>query len=80
VPHRRRAEIPYTCAQVLLDGADISFMGLIQEVATDEVHMGQRIEAVWVEPEELTPSMASVKYFRPTSEPDAEYETYKDYL
>jgi uncharacterized OB-fold protein len=73
-------EIPYTCAQVLLDGANISFMGLIQEVPADEVHMGQRVEAVWVEPEDLTPSMASVKYFRPTGEPDAEYETYKDYL
>ena len=30
-----------------------------------------RVEAVWVEPEDLGPSMASVKYFRPTGEPDA---------
>jgi uncharacterized OB-fold protein len=55
-------------------------MGLIQEVAADQVHMGQRVEAVWVAPEDLTPSMASVKYFRPTGEPDADYETFKDYL
>ncbi len=72
-------EIPYICAMVLLDGADISFMGLIQEIPTDEVRMGLRVEAVWVPPEELRPSMASVRYFRPTGEPDADYETYKDY-
>ena len=58
-------EIPYICAQVLLDGANLSFMGLIQEIPTDQIRMGMRVEAVWVEPEELTPSLASVKYFRP---------------
>ena len=72
-------EIPYICAMVLLDGADISFMGLIQEIPTDEVRMGLRVEAVWVAPDELGPTLASVKYFRPTGEPDADYETYKDY-
>jgi len=72
-------EIPYICAMVLLDGADISFMGLIQEIPTDEVRMGLRVEAVWVPTEELRPSMASVKYFRPSGEPDADYESYKDY-
>ncbi len=72
-------EIPYICAMVLLDGADISFMGLIQEIPTDEVRMGLRVEAVWVEPDELGPTMASVRYFRPTGEPDADYESYKDY-
>jgi uncharacterized protein len=73
-------EIPYICAQVLLDGANLSFMGLIQEIPTDQIRMGMRVEAVWVEPAELGPSLASVKYFRPNGEPDAEYETYKEYL
>jgi uncharacterized OB-fold protein len=73
-------EIPYVCAQVLLDGADISFMGLIQEVPADQVRMGLRVEAVWVAPADLGPTMASVKYFRPTGEPDADYETYKEFL
>jgi uncharacterized OB-fold protein len=72
--------IPYICAQVLLDGADISFMGLIQEIPPGEVRMGLRVEAVWVPPEELGPTMASVRYFRPTGEPDADYDSYKDYL
>ena len=73
-------EIPYIVAQVLLDGADISFMGLIQEIPADEVRMGLRVEAVWVDPDQLVPSMASVKYFRPTGEPDALYESYEEYL
>ena len=73
-------EIPYICAQILLDGANLSFMGLIQEIPTDEIRMGMRVEAVWVEPEELGPTMDSVKYFRPNGEPDADYETYKEYL
>jgi len=73
-------EIPYICAQILLDGANLSFMGLIQEIPTDEIRMGMRVEAVWVAPEELGPTLASVKYFRPNGEPDADYETYKEYL
>ena len=73
-------EIPYICAQILLDGANIAFMGLIQEIPADQVRMGLRVEAVWVAPEELGPTMASVKYFRPSGEPDADYETFKEYL
>jgi hypothetical protein len=42
--------------------------------------MGMRVEAVWVEPDQLGPTMASVRYFRPTDEPDAEYETFEEYL
>ena len=42
--------------------------------------MGLRVEAVWVDPEDLGPTLASVKYFRPTGEPDADYESFKEYL
>ena len=73
-------EIPYICGQILLDGANLSFMGLLQEIPIDEVRMGLRVEAVWVPPEEWGPTLASVKYFRPNGEPDADYETYKEYL
>ncbi len=41
--------------------------------------MGMRVEAVWVDKAELGLTMASVKYFRPTGEPDADYETFKAY-
>jgi uncharacterized OB-fold protein len=73
-------EIPYICAQILLDGANLSFMGLIQEIPTDEVRMGLRVEALWKDPSEWGPTMSSVKYFRPNGEPDADYDSYKEYL
>jgi uncharacterized OB-fold protein len=73
-------EIPYICAQILLDGANIAFMGLIQELPADQVRMGLRVEAVWLPKDQWGLTMASVKYFRPNGEPDADYETYKEYI
>jgi len=73
-------EIPYICGQILLDGANLSFMGLIQEIPTADIRMGLRVEAVWVDEADWGPTLASVKYFRPTGEPDAEFDTYKEYL
>ena len=71
-------EIPYTSALILLDGSDIPIMHLIQEVAVDDVHIGMRVEAVWVPDDEIGPTLESIKYFRPTGEPDADCDTYKD--
>ena len=71
-------EVPYVSASVLLDGADIAFFALIQEVPADEVRMGMRVEAVW--DENKRPTLESIRYFRPTGEPDADYETYKEHL
>ncbi len=76
----QKIEIPYVSATILLDGADIGLMHLIQEAAVDQVHMGMRVEAVWVDDSELRPSLESIKYFRPSGEPDASYETYRDYV
>ena len=55
-------------------------MGLIQELPADQVRMGMRVEAVWVDKDQLGLTMASVKYFRPVDEPDAPYESYEEYL
>jgi hypothetical protein len=63
---------------MLCDGADIALMGLIQEIPTEEVRMGLRVEAVW--DENPTTSLNSIKYWRPTGEPDADYETYRHHL
>ena len=71
-------EIPYVSALILLDGTDIPIMHLIQEVPYDQVHSGQRVEAVWLPDDEIGPTLESIKYFRPNGEPDAPYETYKD--
>lgn len=67
-------ECPYVSASILLDGADISIMHLIQEVAADEVRMGMRVEAVWVDESEMKPTLESIKYFRPTGEPDVPFQ------
>lgn len=64
-------QIPYTSAQILLDGADIPLMGLIQEVDAAEVRMGMRVEAVWVPEAERGPTMDTIRHWRPTGQPDA---------
>jgi uncharacterized protein len=76
----QKIELPYVSATILLDGADIGLFHLIQEIETDKVHMGMRVEPVWVPPEERKPSLESIRYFRPSGEPDAAFETYQDYV
>jgi uncharacterized OB-fold protein len=63
-------ECPYVAASILLDGADVPIMHLIQEIPADEVRMGMRVEAVWVDPQDAKPSLESIKHFRPTGEAD----------
>jgi hypothetical protein len=70
---------PFTCAHVLLDGADLPFFALIQECPFDEVRMGMRVEAVWAPREELAATFESIRYFRPLDEPDASYDSYKEH-
>lgn len=63
-------EIPYVSALILLDGADLSIMHLIQEVPADEVHIGMRVEAVWRDDADMEPTLESIKWFKPNGEPD----------
>lgn len=63
-------EIPYTSGLILLDGADLPVMHLIQECPVEDVHIGMRVEAVWVDESELGPTLESIRYFRPNGEPD----------
>jgi uncharacterized OB-fold protein len=76
----QKIPIPYVSAYVLLDGADIAFLHLILETDVADVRMGMRVEAVWKPREEWTTDLNNIKYFRPTGEPDADYETYKQHL
>ncbi|HEX5096229.1 MAG TPA: OB-fold domain-containing protein [Acidimicrobiia bacterium] len=71
-------EIPYVSAQVLLDGADNTFFGLIRGAEVEDIHMGMRVKAKWAD--ELKPDHRSILWWEPTGEPDADYDTYKDYL
>jgi uncharacterized OB-fold protein len=76
----QRIPPPYVAAYVLLDGADIAFLHLILDCPAEDVRMGMRVEAVWRPREEWTPNLQNITHFRPTGEPDAEYDTFKDHL
>jgi uncharacterized protein len=68
--HGSVMELPYTSALILLDGSDLPIMHLLQEVDTDDVRIGMRVEAVWVPDDEIGPTLESIRYFRPNGEPD----------
>ena len=73
-------DAPYVSAWIRLDGSDITSMFLVQECDPNDVRLGMRVEAVWVAEGDRAANLGSIKYFRPTGEPDADYDTYKDYL
>jgi uncharacterized protein len=76
----QRIKPPYVAAYVLLDGADIPFLHLVTEIEASEVRMGMRVEAVWKPHEEWGLGIDNISHFRPTGEPDADYDTYKHHL
>lgn len=76
----QRLKPPYVAAYVLLDGADIPFLHLVLGVEASEVRMGMRVEAVWKPREEWGLSMANIDHFRPTGEPDADYDSFAHHL
>jgi len=73
-------KLPYVYASILLDGADIPFPHLIQGIEAKDVGMGLRVRAEWQPPAERRPTMEAIRWFTPTGEPDAPFESYKDHL
>ncbi|MGW0827257.1 Zn-ribbon domain-containing OB-fold protein [Streptomyces sp. NPDC002845] len=65
-------EVPYVYAHIALDGADLALHGRIGGIPYDQVRMGLRVEPVWTE------GARYPDHYRPTGEPDADYETYKE--
>lgn len=76
----QRIKPPYVAAYVLLDGADIPFLHLVVEIDPADVRMGMRVQAVWKPREEWGLGIDNIDYFKPTGEPDADYDTYKYHL
>jgi uncharacterized OB-fold protein len=76
----QRIKPPYVAAYVLLDGADIPFLHLVTEIDPADVRMGMRVQAVWKPREEWGLGIDNIDYFRPTGEPDADYDSYKHHL
>jgi uncharacterized protein len=67
-------EVPYVSAHIALDGADLALHGRIGGIPYDQVRMGLRVEPVW------TDDGRYPDHYRPTGEPDADYDTYKELL
>ena len=76
----QRIKPPYVAAYVLIDGTDIPVLHLILDCPADEVRMGMRVRAAWVPEDERELSMGSISHFKPTGEPDADYESYRDHV
>lgn len=69
---------PYVGAAIVLDGADVPIFHLVGGVDPAEVRMGLRVKACWES--EPIPSLATIRYFEPTGEDDAPFETYEAHL
>ncbi|MGW7265309.1 Zn-ribbon domain-containing OB-fold protein [Streptomyces sp. NPDC054842] len=67
-------DVPYVYGHIALDGADLALHGRIAGIPYDQVRMGLRVEPVWTEGGRYP------DHYRPTGEPDADYEAYKELL
>ncbi|MGM9331120.1 Zn-ribbon domain-containing OB-fold protein [Streptomyces murinus] len=67
-------DVPYVYAHIALDGADLALHARIGGIPYDRVRMGLRVEPVWTE------GVPHPDHYRPTGEPDADYDTYKELL
>jgi uncharacterized OB-fold protein len=65
---------PYIIANLVADGANISFIHLMSECVNEEIHIGQRVEAVWKPKAEWDYAMDNILYWRPIDEPDVPVE------
>ena len=72
-------KLPYVYASILLDGADIPLLHLV-DVPAVEARMGMRVKAQWVPPSERGPTLESIRCFRSNGEPDAPFDAIKDHL
>lgn len=70
IPDARAPEVPYVCASVLLDGADVEMLALVGDVPAADVRIGMRVRAVWRPREEWGPTMDNVKWFAPVGGPE----------
>ncbi|MGI9125850.1 MAG: Zn-ribbon domain-containing OB-fold protein, partial [Mycobacterium sp.] len=76
----QRIKPPYVAAYILLDGADIPFLHLVTEIDAADVRMGMRVQAVWKPREEWGLGIDNIEHFRPSGEPDADYDSFKHHL
>jgi hypothetical protein len=61
---------PYVIANLVLDGANLSFLHLLSECKNEDVRIGMRVEALWKPEAEWGYAMENIQYFKPIDEPD----------
>jgi uncharacterized protein len=70
IPGRDDLEVPYISAWVVLDGASVGFIGLVQGIEPEACRLGLRVRAVWRPDAELGESANNIRWWEPTGEPD----------
>ncbi|MEV5574935.1 OB-fold domain-containing protein [Spirillospora sp. NPDC052269] len=80
LPDPRAPEVPFVSAYILLDGAGLTMLALVAGIPADQVRMGMRVRAAWRPREEWTRSMANIRWFEPTGEPDVPFDEIKDHI
>jgi uncharacterized OB-fold protein len=71
-------ELPYACVNVLLDGASIGFFHVLQNCPLEDVRIGMRVRAKWVDDDKLAPNVGSIAHFEPIDEPDVPYAKLRE--
>ncbi len=56
---------PYTYGYIKLEGANTHLYHLIEEIEEKDIHVGLKVEAVWVEAEKRKGNLYDIRYFRP---------------
>ena len=79
VPIERRPDLkpPYCSAWIVLDGASVGFLGLVINIAPEQVRIGMQVRAVWKPDDELEASAANILGWEPTGEPDEVIDDYE---
>ena len=76
----RVIELPYVSGEVRFDGSDTTSMVLVQGIPVAEVRMGMRVKAHWLPKDQWDFTFANIDYVEPLDEPDADYESYREFI
>lgn len=72
-------KVPYVYGAIILDGSDTPFLHLI-DVPPEHARMGMRLKAQWKPAGERTASFTDIACFVDAHQPDAAFESYREYL
>lgn len=76
----RTVDLPYACVEVRFDGADITSQFLLQGCPISDVRMGMRVRARWKDGDDLEPTLGNIEHVEPLDEPDAAFDSYRDFV